>query len=73
MKMQPTEREKIFPTHIFDKELITKIHQKAHETQLQNNNLKRMKNGQTFLLMQKCIDIFPKKTYRWPTREVAHH
>ena len=60
MKRKPTELEKIFAYEVTDKRLISKVCK-----QLTQFNIKKpttqSKNGHKIY-----IDIFPKKTYRWP-------
>ena len=60
MRRQLTEWERIFANHISDKGLIFKIY-KAHTIQQQNKTRIWYKSGQRI-----WIDIFPKKTDRWP-------
>ena len=46
MKRQPTEREKTFENHVFDKWLISKIYLETHTTQQQiNPKLSNFKMG----------------------------
>ena len=54
MKRQPMEWEKISANHISDKGLIFKMHKEFTS--------KKKKNDQ-----RTELDIFPKKTYKWPT------
>ena len=53
------EQEKIFVNDVTDDGFVSKIHKQFTQLNIKKKNLK---NGQKMR-----IDIFPKKTYRWPT------
>ena len=57
---QSTEWEKIFANVILYKELVSKIYKELIQLNIKKKN--PLKNG-----LRPLIDIFPKKTYRWPT------
>ena len=70
MRRQPLKLEKIFPNHLFDKRLISKMYKEFIKL---NTKIKiiQFKSGQKY-----WIDIFPKKTYKWPTgkgKGAQHH
>ena len=61
MKRQLTEWEKIFANLLSDKGLISKIYKELIQL-IAKNKKTQLKSGQ-----KTRIDIFPRKTYRWPT------
>ena len=73
-KRQPKKWEKIFANHITDNGLILKVHKEV--IQLNSKKKKKEKRKKLTKKVQRIwflkglrfwIDIFPKKTYRWPT------
>ena len=60
MKRQPTEWEKIFANPMSDNWLISKIYKEIIL-------LNRKKNNPVKTWTKGLINIFPKKTYKWPT------
>ena len=75
VKTQPTKWGKIFANHFSDKGLISKIYEELilSTAKKQTNKQKKtigLKKG------KRILDIFPKKTCRWPTgtgKGVQHH
>ena len=61
-KRQPTEWKNIFANDIAEKGLGSKIYNELVKLSTQKPNNPSQKNGQ-----RTRTDIFPKRTYRWPT------
>ena len=61
MKRPPTEWVKIFANDTSDKGSISKINIEVLKFNIKNSNNPIKKWAENL------IDIFPKKTYRWPT------
>ena len=61
MKRQHTEWEKRYVNVMTDKQLISKI-KSSYNSMSKNKKQKTLLNN-----VEGLIDIFPKKTYRWPT------
>ena len=67
MKRQPMEWEKIFAIYAIDKKLISKMYKQLIQLIIKEKRSTQSKNVQ-----KTYIDIFPKKTYRWPTSTGKH-
>ena len=70
MKGQPTVKEKIFANDMADKGLTSKYINSSYNT-ISKNPETWLKSGQKMR-----VDIFPKKTYRWPKgswKDTQHH
>ena len=71
-KKQSSECKNIFANEAMDKGLISKIHKQFVELNINNNNNNPIKKRG----WKNSVDIFPKKTYRWPAgtgKDAQHH
>ena len=66
MRTQPTEWEKIFANHTFDKELVTRILKKLLQKNIKiNNSIKKLANGTSLVVQWLRICLPVQGTWVW--------